>query len=502
MKRIYLIVIFILAYFLLVFSIYKDFGVTWDESDVYARGLALKNYLLGRVDYESYTKSDIFGTYYNHLYGLILALINKTGSFEAYHFLNLSFASLAFGASFVLFYSWYKNQVYAILGPLFLFLVPRFTGDIPANPKDSSFAVFYFTSLVGVFLLSKNRLQLARILGLGILFGISQSMRVIAFSLYPITFLFTIYSKLQGEIAKMGKLRLQNLIVHEVLSLILVFLIANFITVVTWPYLGSNYIGHLIEILATAKDFPWVGPVLFLGKQVSSTQLPWNYLPAWLAITTPIFILLFSATSVIFVKKILKNQIFFLFATALVINFALYIIIRPVLYDGLRHFLFLLPMIATIASLSFIEFFKNYKNKILKRLILVFTMLNTTLVVINLIRLHPYQYVYFNEFVGGLKGAYERFETDYYGASFKEAIEWLKENEIDLSRSYKINTCGHPVSSYYYFSEKMKWVEKLEEADYFICYTRFNQHKLVPESKTIYTVAREGVPLNFVKKLK
>ena len=45
--------------------------------------------------------------------------------------------------------------------------------------------------------------------------------------------------------------------------------------------------------------------------------------------------------------------------------------------------------------------------------------------VVDMVQLHPYQYVYFNRVVaGGLPRAAERYDTDYWGAAGKEAVEW------------------------------------------------------------------------------
>jgi len=40
-------------------------------------------------------------------------------------------------------------------------------------------------------------------------------------------------------------------------------------------------------------------------------------------------------------------------------------------------------------------------------------------------RLHPYQYTYYNQFVGGTREAVNRFETDYWLTCYKEAVEQL-----------------------------------------------------------------------------
>ncbi|MBK7451934.1 MAG: hypothetical protein IPJ47_22015 [Anaerolineales bacterium] len=41
-----------------------------------------------------------------------------------------------------------------------------------------------------------------------------------------------------------------------------------------------------------------------------------------------------------------------------------------------------------------------------------------------IVRLHPYEYSYYS-FIGGVDGAEKKFETDYWGISFKEAMEYL-----------------------------------------------------------------------------
>ena len=44
----------------------------------------------------------------------------------------------------------------------------------------------------------------------------------------------------------------------------------------------------------------------------------------------------------------------------------------------------------------------------------------------SLVRLHPFQYTYFNCLAGGVAGAAGKYETDYWLTSYKEAIEWIE----------------------------------------------------------------------------
>jgi len=72
-----------------------------------------------------------------------------------------------------------------------------------------------------------------------------------------------------------------------------------------------------------------------------------------------------------------------------------------------------------------------------------------TLPVIEQVRLHPYQYTYFNSIAGGVAGADERYMLDYWGLSFKEAGEALRarleQEPVRRSRRWTVAVCGpHP----------------------------------------------------------
>ena len=43
------------------------------------------------------------------------------------------------------------------------------------------------------------------------------------------------------------------------------------------------------------------------------------------------------------------------------------------------------------------------------------------------VHLHPYQYIYYNSFVGGVHGAFHNYELDYWGTSYYEAAEYVNQ---------------------------------------------------------------------------
>ena len=49
--------------------------------------------------------------------------------------------------------------------------------------------------------------------------------------------------------------------------------------------------------------------------------------------------------------------------------------------------------------------------------------------ILGIISLHPYQYTYYNSFVGGTKGAFRRYETDYWLTCYKEVFDQLNKRD-------------------------------------------------------------------------
>jgi len=70
---------------------------------------------------------------------------------------------------------------------------------------------------------------------------------------------------------------------------------------------------------------------------------------------------------------------------------------------------------------------------------------------IGMVRLHPYEYVWFNAVAGGVKGAQPRFMLDYWGLAFKQAGAALRAQLAERGETppaggkWKIAVCGpHP----------------------------------------------------------
>jgi hypothetical protein len=178
---------------------------------------------------------------------------------------------------------------------------------------------------------------------------------------------------------------------------------------------------------------------------------------------------------------------------------------RPVLYDGARHFLFTVPPLACLAA-GGLFWAASSLNVSSRRLAAGLAIAYVIFQVVTMVRLHPDEYVYFNEFVGGLPGAYGRYETDYWGNSYREAVKSLSRfvqarDSAGQPRHYRVYLTSIDRSCVtYFFPKNFSLTYNPAEADFFIATTRFNADKSV-DGPTILTVERLGVPLAVVKQL-
>jgi len=143
----------------------------------------------------------------------------------------------------------------------------------------------------------------------------------------------------------------------------------------------------------------------------------------------------------------------------------------------------------------------NLKNAMVKFFILTILAVNLFTITKKVVTLHPYQYIYFNEFVGGLHGAGSLYETDYWGSALKEAVEWFNTNINQENQKYIIRNGAYKESTEYYFKKNMSPTDDISISDYCIMTTRWQAH-LLCQGKPIYAVTRENTPLVYIYKTK
>ena len=209
-------------------------------------------------------------------------------------------------------------------------------------------------------------------------------------------------------------------------------------TVAGWPYLWSAPWTNLRQAFDNMSHFRWVGQVLYLGTREWSTQLPWHYLPVWIAVTTPVVYLLAAATGILGLLGALLRRPLALLRTAagrldllllgwLLGPLLLVIGLKSVVYDGWRHLYFVYPALLLLGVRGVMVLHTAARatpaRRRLGRLAAGLALLAVAHTAWRMVRLHPQQQVYFS-FLSPAQ-AERLFERDYWGLSYRQALERL-----------------------------------------------------------------------------
>jgi hypothetical protein len=286
-------------------------------------------------------------------------------------------------------------------------------------------------------------------------------------------------------------------------------IIALAITYITWPSLWESPIHNFVSSLTTSSDFLWEGKVMFGGVDYLVDELPLTYLPVLFSIQfTETALMMFVIGIVIAVIKAYKHtmdrEMVAMLALWLFVPPLVAMIRQPTMYDNFRHFLFIIPPLFIFAGVGVQAAFNRIKHAPLSTVILFLLLLPG---IYWNIQLHPYQYIYYNSIVGGVRGAFRKYEMDYWAISYREASEFI--NGIAPPRSSVI-VWGpdHLVDDYaredlVIMEYRKANKDQLNVADYAIVSTRHNKDQsLFPEAEQLFSVSRNGAVFVVVKQLK
>ena len=281
-------------------------------------------------------------------------------------------------------------------------------------------------------------------------------------------------------------------------ALVMYAIVAMMATYFSWPYLWMNPIPRFFESLREMSLYPWLGGVIFNGELYQSTNLPISYLPILLAIqlTEPVWVLSMAGWVVAALDREKKRSLVEISLLWFVIPLVAFIVFNAALYDNFRQILFILPPIFLMAGVAF-EAIKQVKWQA------ALIMLSLLSGLFGIVSLHPYEYIYYNQFVGGVRGADGRFETDYWVISFREAAEYV--NAVAPSNA-DIWVEG-PAHLFALFArEDLKIyssgeTERAESYEYVVTFTRYNFDATVyPQAGIVHRIERDGAVLTVIKK--
>lgn len=500
---------------IIVLVTFQDYGVTWDEYVQHRYGVLSLHYFTSfGQDTTAFGLDDL--RYYGPLVEMLissLARISPLGLYETRHL-----ATAAVGLLTII-GTWRLARLLG--GPragffalLLIVLTPRFYGHMFTNSKDIPFAAGYVWSLHALLLAipTAPRIPWRHVAVIGGMIGLTAVTRIGGLTL--LCYLGVILGAATVRAWSSGDGLLSTSAAALVRFLAAVAL-AWTIMVAAWPWLHGSPVLRVLEAFNVAAAFPSNLEVLFLGELVPVSSAPLAYAPVWLGIALPVGTLILTTAGAVLglhaitrkPHSVVEDQTwrFAVVLLAVVGPLAWVLVSRMILYDGLRHLLFIVPPLSVLAAVSGDALLARL-SRIRGALVLaaVTAVIYLGSLAVDMVRLHPYEQVWFNRAVGGLRGADGRFETDYWGLCYKKAVEILTERVTEeygeSPPRMRVASEGARTSTEYFLPPFLEHTRDADSARFYLTFTRSNIHLRAP-GETIGVVERNGVPLCYVQDL-
>jgi len=439
---------------------FRDYGLGWDDyTHAEYADLLLRMYGSGFRDTGALSFANLY--MYGGGFDMVAALLHKVIPLELFETRRLLGAIVGVIGLAV---TWRLGR--RIGGPLaglatllLLALCPIFYGHMFMNPKDAPFAVAMMVLMMGLVRLAEEYPQPSprTILIFGMGAGLSLGCRVLgglALVYAVVGFVPLFLEEFHTQSAREALHRFVHVVYVLLPGLVVGYLIMGLI----WPWSIIEFDNpfHALTYFSHFFEKPW--KEMFDGALVSVPDMPWSYLPTLFALQLPEVLLALSLVGVVGTFTMLprpdvtsrRKTILLMLTLAATLPIAIAIVKRPALYNGIRHFIFVIPPMTILGGLAFSWIMNRVgtTRRSWQPAVLAVFVFGLLLSLGEMIRLHPYQYTHFNHIAGTVRGADDRFMLDYWGLAFKQASDGLRE-QLDerqevppQGRKWKVAVCG------------------------------------------------------------
>ncbi len=408
------------------------------------------------------------------------------------------------------------------LALLFIFFSPRIFGESMNNPKDIPFAAGFIIGSYAVIAFlqdfPKHNLRNAVLiaLGWGIAFGIRSAggMLLGAYFVFFIGLYYILHKSFRDSLQADGNKLLKQFIIYFIAAIIGGYIIG----LSAWPWGLQSPISNPLISLKEMTNRDVVLRVLFEGEYRPNSNMPWYYEFKWILMTNPVIVVVGVALFILLFAKVKQQYGWFVLIVPAFAAFfpLLYMIYKhSSVHDTWRHVFFVYPFWVALSALGFDAAVTTIKNQKLKAIPFVIAFIGLLPMVVWAVRTHPNQYVYFNEFVGGVEGAYGYYDIDYYQNSGKQAADWIIKNAPHVA-GRRVTVLSNMANFERYFERDTTWAwgtygrytERHHlDWDYYVAYPRYIPAEQMQNNKwilqnTVHTVSVNGVPLCVVVKNK
>jgi hypothetical protein len=288
--------------------------------------------------------------------------------------------------------------------------------------------------------------------------------------------------------------------------------------IMAWPWAALSPLNPIRGLLSFSEFHYGIRTVVD-GQIYEMAQVPRLYVPIYILIRMPLLVLFGAALAMTFALwprlaagsvHLPRRDIVMVSLTA-IIPLVCQVILHGPAFTGLRHFLFVVPPLAILAGIGLDAAMTALATRGRQVASGGLAVASACFLwdAVTLVRLHPYEYLFYNPVVGGLEGASRRYDLDYWFSSMPEALSLL---ETYLRRSepveagkpsqiYSVAVCGERLP----FEKtvtlpQLRWDFKAQwdQSEFFIAPTHMNCDGDL-DGEVIGTVRRLGVAIAYVK---
>jgi len=500
--------------------VHADYGITWDETVQSKYGEALRIFFSGGLSFDEFNHyPDLPENIY--FYGPTLDL----GCAAIAHAFGTDIYSVRHGVLGLMWVAMFYpvcalgRRVAGRPGAWFagcaLLGMPSLFGQAFNNPKDLplAFAAIWLV-YASVAVAGARRLNWVHALKLGAAVGGVLLMRPGAWFLCVLLGLVPLAAVRRGH--KLTGRWEPGKIFKPLPILLAAVALGWVLMVLPWPNAWHSPLGHPIKSAGLAMHFQEVYPVLLHGHLYPSNRLPWDYLASYLALTLPVPLVVLAVYGhLVFLRRFFRSipAAMAVLGTTFLLWFPLatFIVLRPNIYDGMRHFLFMLPAVAVLAGAAAGSLIQHLRGTARTMAMPVATVLLLSSVP-AMVQLHPYENVYYN-FVAGPKATlHERYETDYWISSYREAAGWINGVQARSDRPlcvavaanhFSANAFTHfldpRVKAFDFVLDDFSTNQMPAVIDYYVATVRYNQWKNFASAPVAHRVERDGILLSIIR---
>lgn len=362
------------------------------------------------------------------------------------------------------------GQKAALMALGLMFASPYFFGNALMNPKDIPFCAGFAISIYYMLLFFNampERITWKIVAGLAV--GLSIAIGTRAGGILLIAY-FGLFALLHvGSKHGIGRFFADRALFLKYLKYAGIALAGGYLgAILFWPYALVSPISHPFKALSEFDKFAIGIRVLYQGANVMSDQSPWDYAPRSIFQTTPLVVWVgFFGGIFLFPALIRKYGFLPVFIAVFAAIFpVIYVIYKDSnMYNQWRHLLFVYPGIIIVSGLGF-----NFLYELLEKRNAMFAMIFQILLFVatlpplyHLVKNNQLSFVYYNEASGGVKAQLGKNETDYWGMSVKDGIDYLEQQGILNDHMDKqvviISNMGYALQTYTKkYGDKVKWL--------------------------------------------